>query len=282
VVGCGDASLHKQWACDTQNFDVAISYFGDDANKCFPEARYVHRLKAGKWNGLHAFFEEHPELVQAYDYYWFPDDDLALSAQDADRLLEMGRENHLDLFQPALDDKSYFTHLLTLAQTGIVLRYTNFVEIMAPVMSARLFAKALPTFAHTRTGFGLDFLWPQMVASLRPSAKYGCAIIDAITMEHTRPVGSALKTTVATDGGSTGAEEMAQVMKAVRHRNPLFRSLKMAVPRKRILAARRQNGRIVGGLRHARHCLHSLWRMDNKTQPLRRTRIVLLALTAAF
>ena len=282
VVRCGDSSLHRLWAEETQLFDVAVSYFGHDADKIFPEARYVHRLKAGKWNGIYAFFAAYPELLHAYDYYWFPDDDLALDAKAADQLVKMGQEYQLDLFQPALDEKSYFTHLITLVQRENILRYTNFVEIMAPVMSQRLWAQACAGCAETRTGFGLDFLWPQMVADMRRDGSYGCAILDSITMEHTRPVGSVLKAVVASDGGRSGREEMAIVLESVRHRNPLFRSLKLAVPRKCIYASLRHNGRMVAGLKQAWQIAKSLLNIRNTVQPLQRWRILRLAITATL
>ena len=40
VVRCGDKSLHREWACASPMFDVAVSYFGADAARDFPEARY--------------------------------------------------------------------------------------------------------------------------------------------------------------------------------------------------------------------------------------------------
>lgn len=282
VVRCGDASLHNQWAQKTQSFDVAVSYFGNDAEKKFPEARYVHRLKAGKWDGIYAFFQAYPELCAAYDYYWFPDDDLALSAETADAMLALGESKGLDLFQIALDRNSYFTHLLTLQITGNHLRTTNFIEIMAPILSRRLFQRALPGFANTRTGFGLDFLWPQMVEDLRGGDRYGCAIIDSLTMTHTRPIGSALKALVASDGGRSGRDELREVLGHVRRRNPLFRSLKMAVPRKRVYMSETTSGRKRCGLMQILPMARALLRFDNQVQPLRRFRALLLAVTASL
>ena len=282
VVRCGDNSLHGQWACGTQMFDVAVSYFGNDETKSFPEARYVHRLKAGKWDGIYAFFQAHPELREAYDYYWFPDDDLALSAEAADQLLRIGQDKGLDLFQPALDSRSYYTHLITFAVAGNLLRYTNFVEIMAPVLSRRLFKQALLTFADTRTGFGLDMLWPQMVETMRHDDRRGCAIIDCITMEHTRPIGTALKALVSSDGGRSARDEMASILALVRHRNPLFRSLKMAIPRKRVYAMVRADGGTTGKIAQFFLLARALLFFRNQVQKIRRRRAFLLAVTATL
>jgi len=235
VVRCGDRSLHPSWAERTTAFDVAVSYFGADAGRQFPEARYVHRFKGGKWDGIAAFFAENPGLIDAYDYFWLPDDDLSMTAEAADLLFGIGLEHDLELWQPALDDRSYYGHLITLGIAGVQLRHTNFVEIMAPVLSRRLLCDSLPLFGQTRSGFGLDYLWPQRAAALRGDARMACAIIDAAPMTHTRPLGGALRTAMKESGGPTLREEYATMLQRVGGRNPLFRSMMLAVPRKRVL-----------------------------------------------
>jgi hypothetical protein len=283
VIRCGDNSLHESWALETRHCDIGISYFGSDDARLFPEARYVHRKKAGKWDGIYDFFESYPQTVNQYDYFWFPDDDLHLSGKDVDALIAIGKEYQLDLLQPCLDRKSYFTHYITLNHPQTKLRFTNFVEIMAPMLSSRLFHKALPTIATTRSGFGLDFLWAQMVADMRGD-QAGCAIIDQIAIHHTRPVGSALKGFMAKQGGNSGRDEFALVLQTVRKRNPLIRSLGLSVPRKRVFSIASLGGDVI----HSRLCI--LWRLlrmfafgpRNTVQPTRRWRATLYALTASF
>ena len=165
VVRCGDKSLHAQWATPSPLFDVAVSYFGPDAERPFPEAAYVHRGVGGKWDGLYAFFQAFPETVGRYDYYWFPDDDIAASAADVEAMIRAGERYALDLFQPSLDRASYFSHLITLNHPSFALRYTNFVEIMVPVLSARLLAKALPTMAVAKSSA------PRLIAIARGEAR---------------------------------------------------------------------------------------------------------------
>jgi Protein of unknown function (DUF707) len=283
VVRCGDNSLHLSWAEQSSSFDVAISYFGSDEQKQFPEAKFIHRKKAGKWDGIFDFFAEFPETIAAYDYYWFPDDDIQIDAADADQLLTIGDDYNLDLFQPALDADSYFTHLITLGLSDCTLRYTNFAEIMVPVLSQRLFKKALPTMDGTRSGFGLDYLWAQMAQDMNGGRRNNIAIIDKITITHTRPVGKVLQSFVAAQGGRTGREEFSEVLKHVKHRNPLFRSLDLAVPRKRIFAALRSDGKLIPRLFLPIKILSSLiFNYRNRVQPIRRFRAFLLSITAVL
>ncbi len=284
VIRCGDNSLHESWALHTRHCDIGISYFGADELRLFPEARYVHRKKAGKWDGIYDFFLCHPETVTLYDYFWFPDDDLYLTGKNVDDLIAIGSEYKFDLLQPSLDMKSYFTHFITLNHPQTKMRMTNFVEIMAPMLSNRLLHKVLPTIANTRSGFGLDFLWAQMVDDMRGGDQAGCAIIDQIMIHHTRPIGAALKGFMAKAGGNSGRDEFAQTLSHVRKRNPFIRSLGLSVPRKQVISLVTQEGQII------RSPLIILWRIlslfvfgpRNSVQTIRRWRAALYALTASF
>ncbi len=67
VVRAGDASLHRKWIADPHpNWDLAVSYFGDDATAAHQGATFVHRYKGGKWDGLHASFTAFPDVVDHY------------------------------------------------------------------------------------------------------------------------------------------------------------------------------------------------------------------------
>lgn len=247
VVRCGDQSLHRSWAVGDPGFDVAVSYFGNDQEAAFPEATYVHRYKGGKWDGIFAFFQAFPQTLRRYDYVWFPDDDIAASAGDVNELIRCGHAHGLDLFQPALDTKSYFSHLLTLQHASFRLRYCNFVEIMVPVLSRRLLEQALPTMAETRSGFGLDFLWAEMAGRLGGDhAGRNVAVIDTVSVRHTRPVGGSLHQFIKQTGGKSSGDELVEVVSAVSARSNA-RIEGIAVPRIRILGGIDRAGRSVSG-----------------------------------
>lgn len=246
VVRCGDRSLHQSWAMTTTLFDVAVSYFGSDEGREFPEARFVHRYRGGKWDGIAAFFDENSELLGRYDYFWFPDDDLSFTGLEADKLLEIGTARRLDLWQPSLDHKSYHSHLITIKLDGLLLRYTNFIEIMAPVLKRHLVEDSLPLFRKTKSGFGLDYLWPQRAGDFNIDGHYACAVVDAVAVTHTRPIGSALKVTISSGGGLSQREEYALILEHVRSRHPLFRSMMLSVPRRRMFSGYDLQGRRLG------------------------------------
>ncbi len=203
VVRAGDKSLHPYWLMgeSDRNWDLAVSYFGDDPD-LFKTAD-VTRIdgKGPKWPGLHAVFAAHPEYLKNYDYILLPDDDLMASKDDINRLFDICKAHGLEVGHPTLTWNSYFAHLFTLRNAGTCLRYTNFVELMAPCLSAAMLERTWSYFAHTMSGWGLELAWAKLASPMK------MAFIDEVTVRHTRPVGGpnykALK-----DKGISPSDEM--------------------------------------------------------------------------
>jgi Protein of unknown function (DUF707) len=185
LVRCGPSSLHPHMVerLAEQNFDYALSWFGDEPPANAKGAKFVHLQKGAKWPGLEQTIAAHWDLIQQYRYIWLPDDDLLCVPEDVSRMFSICDDLQLELAQPALTRDSYFTHVITLQHTEFQVRFTNFVEIMAPVLSADMLARVYPTLAGQVSGYGLDPLWA------RYSQLGKVAIIDDTPVKHTRPVG---------------------------------------------------------------------------------------------
>ena len=69
------------------------------------------------------------------------------------------------------------------------MRYGRFVEVMAPIFSREALEVCKPTFVESRSGWGLDWVWP---ALCRDAVLDRIAVIDATPVRHTRPVGGEL------------------------------------------------------------------------------------------
>jgi hypothetical protein len=180
----GPSSLHPHAVerLSAQSFDYALSWFGDEAPDA-PGAAFVHMQKGAKWPGLEQTLIAHRDAISQYRYVWLPDDDLLCVPEKVSLMFSMCDELQLDLAQPALTLDSYFTHTITMQHQAFQLRFTNFVEIMAPILSAPMLERIFPTLAGNISGYGLDGLWPHYT-------KLGnIAIIDDTPVKHTRPVG---------------------------------------------------------------------------------------------
>jgi hypothetical protein len=183
----GDASLHRAWLGDpaTRSYDVWLDCYGEDAARWAADpARVTVARDTVKIQRVAQLAREHPELLD-YDALWFPDDDLAFDAATAERLFEAFHALDLLVAQPALADGSYYSHELTLENRSFSVRFTNYVEPMAPVFSRAAFEACLPAFGESVSGWGIDYVWPKLLGY--PIDRL--AIVDAAPVLHTRPVG---------------------------------------------------------------------------------------------
>ncbi len=187
IVRAGDGSLHTQWlnrSGEERNWDLIVSYWGDDPNAYCGGDWLRIDCKGLKFQAVNELIRTHGELVRKYDYVWLAEDDLACTCRDINRFFDICRHERLDLAQPSLTRDSYFSLAMTLESPFFRLRYTSFVEIMAPCFSADALVKLLPTFNESLSGYGLEELWVDLLGEEAP-----VAIIDEVQMRHTRPVG---------------------------------------------------------------------------------------------
>ena len=187
IVRAGDKSLHPDWLLgpEPRSWDLVVSYFGDDPDKHRAEDVVRIDSKGPKWPPLQAMLRANPQFVEDYDHIWLPDDDLAMTKADMNRFFEVCAQARLEMAQPSLTADSPVTHPLVLNNTWCRLRYSNFVEVMAPCFSSACLARVLPTLDGTQSGWGIDWIWPRLVAD----KLNGIAIVDEVVIRHTRPLG---------------------------------------------------------------------------------------------
>jgi hypothetical protein len=208
VVRAGDQSLHPQWTSDldTRDWDLVVSYFGDDPHRYRGAGETRIDDKGVKFPGLYSFLTRN-DTWRRYDYILFPDDDLAAEQASLSALFAQAVELKLSLAQPALSWSSYYSHRVTVRHPSFRARWTNFIEGMAPCFERGFLETCLHTFGESQSGWGLDWVWPRL---LGPETRRS-AIIDAVTVTHTRPVGGPLYTALrklGVDAATEGSELM--------------------------------------------------------------------------
>ena len=181
----GDNSLHNEWINPAvhKNFDLFIDYYGDTPNKYAEDADIYRQKKGFKWPELYNLVESYQSKILQYDAVWLPDDDLSIDCTRISKMFELFHCFDLQLAQPALSRDSFFSHPITLKNDQFAVRFTNFVEVMAPIFSQEALKLCWPTFKDSIIGWGLDFVWPKLLDSTK------IAIIDEIPIRHTRPIG---------------------------------------------------------------------------------------------
>jgi hypothetical protein len=188
ICRAGRTSLHPRWLDDSssRNWDLIVSTYHDDTPQTGDEM-FVHRFAGAKMPGLADLFARHWGVIEEYDRIWLPDDDLDADPLTIDRMFDVAQQYDLRLFQPALTRDSHISWAITLQHAGFALRYTNFIEIMAPAFATPLLAQLRDSFATSVLGWGLDFYWPRFTELGQT------AILDATPVRHTRPVSGALQ-----------------------------------------------------------------------------------------
>jgi len=186
VVRVGAASLHRIWTSVCANaVDVAISIFDDSA---IDTAGFVavHRGPGGKFRGMQAFFAQHPWVIDAYTHFWLFDDDLYLPVESVLTIKDVLARYDFPLCSPSLAPESFVSWPIMVRNEAFHLRATNWVEVMAPIMSRAFLRRALPLFGETNGGWGYEWLWQNFLYEMRACA----AIVDSAPIVHTRPVGA--------------------------------------------------------------------------------------------
>ncbi len=183
----GERSLHGGWIGQpaTRGYDVWLDCYCDPGAWVGAPAKVTDGRGTTKWPRVAELLAADPAAFERYDAVWFPDDDLAIDAGTVERFFALFHAANLALAQPALADGCYWSHELTLATGSFALRYTNFVEVMAPAFSREALRACAPSFSASRSGWGLDYAWPRVLGNPVDAI----AIVDATPMVHTRPVG---------------------------------------------------------------------------------------------
>lgn len=190
ILRAGDASLHRGWIADAnRDFDLFISYYGKQEGLHQLDAEYYEHRPGPKWSCIADLMAEHAALIEQYDAFWFPDDDLAATTETLNRMFALFHGFGLSLAQPALTHDSYYSWDTLLQRPEYVLRHVGFVEVMAPLFDRVALKVCLKTFGESRSGWGLDLIWPKLVGKGRSDA---VAILDATPVKHTRPLGGDL------------------------------------------------------------------------------------------
>ena len=158
--------------------------------------------KGGKWDVLHALLSDRPDLLTRAPRIWLPDDDIEADAETVSRFLDIAAAEDLALAQPALTPDSEFSHYITIRNPLCRLRRTNFVEIMAPLLTPAVLRASLADMEGRPAAKGLDFVWSSHVD--RPERRI--AIIDATPMAHRRPIGRHLVGQARAAGQDVNAE----------------------------------------------------------------------------
>ncbi len=231
--------MHEKWLAGPvdRNWDLIVSYFGDDPDRYrVPDVVRVD-AKGPKWPPLGQLIQNLATLVGQYDYVWLPDDDIDADTAAVNLMFDYCAEYQLSLAQPALTPDSSIVHPITRLDPRYTLRYTNFAEVMAPCLSRDFLRRAAAEFGETQSGWGMDYVWTTMLG------EGDIAILDAVPMRHSRAQGSGPLYAAVREAGVEDPRQEYEAYMArkgvVRQQQVMYRGIPVGFPEPPGLTARR-------------------------------------------
>ena len=185
ITRAGPKSLHERWllpAAD-RNFDLLVASFDPDSRPNEAAGTFHRFIPGSKVHGWQTTVSD--DFIDRYDYVALIDDDIDTDADSLSRLFALGAAQGFTIFQPSLSWDSYFTYAGTVRNPLFTFRRVNYIEMMAPFFAVRALRQIAPLFDYGWES-GIDLIWGS--ALLPEDRRF--AIIDAIPIRHTRPVGA--------------------------------------------------------------------------------------------
>ena len=175
------------WLNGNRNYDVALvnyDYHDMPENLCF-KCVWLDSFHTFKFPGIADMFFDEPRLLR-YDYFFMPDEDIALTCQDINLLFGKAATLNLDLCCPSVEksDESFPSWELFVHKDDRDFIATNFVEIQSPCFSRTALGLCLHTFKKSQSGWGLDVVWPKIIGDTGSNI----GIINSVVAKHTRKI----------------------------------------------------------------------------------------------
>jgi hypothetical protein len=187
ITRAGPKSLHERWLTPTaeRGFDLLVASYDPDSRPTGAAGTFHRFIPGTKVQGWKATLSDNAALIGQYDFIALIDDDIDVDAASLTRLFEIGRDEGFTIFQPSLTWDSYFTYAGTVRNPLFAFRCVNYIEMMAPFFAASALQKVAPLFDYGWES-GIDLVW----GSALPPEDRRFAIVDAVPVRHTRPVGA--------------------------------------------------------------------------------------------
>jgi len=179
----GDRSVHPMWVAGRRrHFDLSLYDYAGPSDRYRPGTVH-HVARAGtKFENFVHFQRTATDLLSRYRHVLVLDDDIEMDSRSIDRLFAIMASRGLWLAQPAYTPDSHVRWPITVAVPGLLLRYTDFVEVGVTAFAVPLLPRVMDAIAGSRSGWGLDMVYSQLLGD--PPDRI--AIVDSVTCRHPR------------------------------------------------------------------------------------------------
>ncbi len=176
----GDSSAVDSWFDSDRNFDIWVTYYGDNEFPFEHDVEYFNKRKGGKFPNLYENYRHYNEVFKQYDAIMVSDDDILITARELSKLFSISSEEQLDILQPAFDPRGKISYPVTKVVPFSYLRYTRFVEVTCPMFSGPAFHKFMEVYDPELICYGVDWWFLHVIGC----EKNNVAIVDVITCRN--------------------------------------------------------------------------------------------------
>jgi hypothetical protein len=172
-----NANLHH-WLQGRRNFDLWVSYYGDEDQRYKDVADFHVSRKGGKFPNLNFVYENWKNIIDSYDAILVMDDDIMIDGSEISRLFEIREQYDLWILQPAFRPKGKVSHPITRIHPSCLLRFTNFVEVTCPLFRRDKLDEFMRVYDPELVGLGVDWWFLDVVGKY---AEDKIAVVDEVS-----------------------------------------------------------------------------------------------------
>ncbi len=158
-----NTEFYNNWLHFNKNYDVWVVYYGKNENNFQNYKKVVNRIwknKGSKFQNFYKIFKDYFHDLMKYDRFFILDDDIIINTNSINVLFYISKRYNLEICQPAfITGKSLISHEITGAENGVFMKYTNFIEVNAPLFSKNALLSLMKHYDTILLGWGIDFLY---------------------------------------------------------------------------------------------------------------------------
>jgi len=192
IAPCGNHSVlfKNSWLkySNEKQFDICLLFYHEQIEQpqLYKGVDFFFHLKHFKYHMIYELLTAlHPEWLQQYDYFYFPDDDIEIDTRRINTIFQLSHAHDTWISQASLTADSLCSWPFFKTRKGSFCRYVGQIEVMAPLFNRESLKQCLPTFQLNKSSWGLDAVWPKILQY--PETKL--VVFDTVTMKHSRRVG---------------------------------------------------------------------------------------------
>jgi len=184
---CGQFSLHPQWlTTNPKPWHLILNCYDETYHQAINADIVLSQNQGTKFSAMYRILEDDPHFFEPYEYVLFLDDDILVTEEAITQLFTIAQSQNLKLAQPSVAPESAHTWSVLITQPDSFLRTLNTVEIMMPLLSREALQLGSHLFAHSISGWGLDFALGDLVNRMFGSGHI--AVIDAVSFLHAKTI----------------------------------------------------------------------------------------------